>query len=154
MRCPSCGHEDTRVLDSRPSDEGAAIRRRRECPDCGHRFTTFERIEEAPLVVIKKDGSRQAFDRGKLLRGVLKACEKRPIPLSVLEALAERVERDLQAGTAREVTSATVGEMVMDRLRDIDPVAYVRFASVYRQFADVRTLMLEIERLMSREPQS
>lgn len=153
MRCPSCQHEDTRVLDSRPTDEGAAIRRRRECPVCGGRFTTFERIEEIPLVVVKKDGRRQPFDRGKLLRGILKACEKRPIPLTVLENLATNVEQQLNSGPSREVGSSVIGEFVMDRLKEADAVAYVRFASVYREFADVHTLMKEIERLLAREPE-
>lgn len=153
MHCPSCEHEDTRVLDSRPTDEGAAIRRRRECPVCGLRFTTFERIEEVPLVVVKKDGRRQPFDRGKLLKGILKACEKRPIPLPVLESMAEKVEQQLRSGPNREVSSSSIGELVMDRLKEVDAVAYVRFASVYREFADVHTLMKEIERLLPREPE-
>jgi len=149
IRCPSCFNDDTRVLDSRPTEEGAAIRRRRECSACGRRFTTFERIEEVPLMVIKKDGSRQRFDRSKVLQGILKACEKRPIAMSVLEELAALVERDLTQSGEREVSSSAIGELVMDHLKGIDPVAYVRFASVYRQFADINSLKREIDHILT-----
>lgn len=152
MRCPSCSNDDTRVLESRPTDEGAAIRRRRECPACGRRFTTFERVEDIPLLVVKKDGTRQAFDHGKLLRGIMKACEKRPIPFSTLESMADEIERELLALPNPEVPSSAVGEKVMEKLQGVDAVAYVRFASVYRQFADIHMLRQEIERLLAREP--
>ncbi|MGI5853236.1 MAG: transcriptional regulator NrdR [Bacillota bacterium] len=152
MRCPSCSNDDTRVLDSRPTEEGAAIRRRRECPACGRRFTTFERIEEVPLMVIKKDGSRQRFDRAKVLQGILKACEKRPIAMVVLEELAALVERELTQSGEREISSSAIGELVMDHLKEIDPVAYVRFASVYRQFADINSLRREIEQILTPDP--
>ncbi|HAW71837.1 MAG TPA: transcriptional regulator NrdR [Firmicutes bacterium] len=148
MKCPSCFYEDTRVLDSRPTEEGAAIRRRRECSACGRRFTTFERIEEVPLMVIKKDGSRQRFDRTKVLQGILKACEKRPISMAALEELAAAVERELTQSGEREVSSSAIGELVMDHLKEIDAVAYVRFASVYRQFADINSLKHEIEKFI------
>lgn len=152
IRCPSCSNDDTRVLDSRPTEEGAAIRRRRECPACGRRFTTFERIEEVPLMVIKKDGSRQRFDRAKVLQGILKACEKRPIAMVVLEELAALVERELTQSGEREISSSAIGELVMDHLKEIDPVAYVRFASVYRQFADINSLRREIEQILTPDP--
>lgn len=152
MRCPSCSNDDTRVLESRPTDEGAAIRRRRECPACGRRFTTFERVEDIPLLVVKKDGTRQAFDHGKLLRGIMKACEKRPIPFSTLESMADEIERELLALPNPEVPSSAIGEKVMEKMQGVDAVAYVRFASVYRQFADIHMLRQEIERLLAREP--
>ena len=152
IRCTSCSNDDTRVLDSRPTEEGAAIRRRRECPACGRRFTTFERIEEVPLMVIKKDGSRQRFDRAKVLQGILKACEKRPIAMVVLEELAALVERELTQSGEREISSSAIGELVMDHLKEIDPVAYVRFASVYRQFADINSLRREIEQILTPDP--
>lgn len=152
IRCPSCSNDDTRVLDSRPTEEGAAIRRRRECPACGRRFTTFERIEEVPMMVIKKDGSRQRFDRAKVLQGILKACEKRPIAMVVLEELAALVERELTQSGEREISSSAIGELVMDHLKEIDPVAYVRFASVYRQFADINSLRREIEQILTPDP--
>lgn len=149
IRCPSCFNDDTRVLDSRPTEEGAAIRRRRECSACGRRFTTFERIEEVPLMVVKKDGSRQRFDRSKVLQGILKACEKRPIAMAVLEEISALVERDLMQSGEREVSSSAIGELVMDHLKGVDPVAYVRFASVYRQFADINSLKREIEQILT-----
>lgn len=148
MKCPFCSFEDTRVLDSRPTDEGEAIRRRRECVNCVRRFTTYERIEEVPLVVIKKDGRREPFERAKLLTGLVKACEKRPVPLKVLEQLVDEVETDVRNDQKGEVYSSEIGERVMDRLRKVDDIAYVRFASVYRQFADVGKFLEELSHLL------
>lgn len=149
MKCPFCGYLDSRVLESRPTDDVAAIRRRRECPRCGRRFTTYERVEETPLLVIKKDGSREMFSRQKILAGILKACEKRPIPLDALEDAAFQVERALREAGKGEVTSKEVGELVMDKLRKIDDVAYVRFASVYREFRDLGGFRDELERILA-----
>ncbi len=150
MRCPFCGHADTRVLESRPTAEGNAIRRRRQCPVCEGRFTTYERAESSPLLVVKRDGSREAFDRQKLLRGILTACHKRPIPLSVLEQLVDHIEAALRRQWESEVPSRAIGEMVMERLRALDDVAYVRFASVYRDFRDAQAFREEIDRLLGR----
>ena len=147
MRCQYCGYEDSKVLDSRPVDEGRSIRRRRECLSCGKRFTTYEKIEETPLVVVKKDGRRQLFDTNKLLNGLIKSCDKRPVPLSVLEKLVTDVEKDLRNDLEQEISSQMIGEMVMDKLKNIDEVAYVRFASVYRKFDDVSTFIEEIHKL-------
>lgn len=147
MRCPYCHSDDSKVVDSRPTEEGNAIRRRRECIACSKRFTTYERIEEIPLMVIKKDGNVQAFDRSKLLSGLIKSCEKRPVSLSQLEELADDIERQLQNNMVREVASEEIGNMVMERLKTLDEVAYVRFASVYRQFRDVESFMRELENL-------
>lgn len=148
MKCPYCGYLDSKVVDSRPTDEGERIRRRRECVRCQKRFTTYEMVESLPLVVIKKDNSRQAFDRRKLLGGMLRACEKRPVPLAVLEKAVEEIESTLQSALEREVTSQRVGELAMDKLKKIDEVAYVRFASVYRQFGDIQTFLEELNRLL------
>ena len=148
MKGPYCGHLESKVVDSRPSDEGASIRRRRECLDCHKRFTTYETVETLPLIVIKKDGSRQTFDRDKLLGSMLKACEKRSVPLAKLEEIAREIEQSLQNDMEREVSSAVVGERVMQRLKEVDEVAYVRFASVYRQFRDIGTFMEELEKLL------
>ena len=148
MKCPYCGHLESKVVDSRPSDEGASIRRRRECLDCHKRFTTYETVETLPLIVIKKDGSRQTFDRDKLLGSMLKACEKRSVPLAKLEEIAREIGQSLQNDMEREVSSAVVGERVMQRLKEVDEVAYVRFASVYRQFRDIGTFMEELEKLL------
>jgi transcriptional repressor NrdR len=150
LRCPFCGNHGSRVLDSRPVHEGRAIRRRRECEKCEQRFTTFEMIEEQPLIVIKKDGSREEFSREKLLRGLIRACEKRPVPLAKLEDLVVDIERKLRQGGAAEVPSKEIGEMVMERLVDIDEVSYVRFASVYRQFKDINVFVNELEELLQR----
>lgn len=149
MRCPFCGHLESRVLDSRSLEDGVAIRRRRECLKCGRRFTTYERAEEHPLFVIKKDGRREQFDRGKILAGLRKACEKRPIPATVLEDLVERIEYELRARGAREVPTTEIGERLMEELRRLDEVAYVRFASVYREFKDLETFRRELEALRS-----
>lgn len=148
MRCPYCSQLDSRVIDSRPTDEEAAIRRRRECPNCMRRFTTYERPEEQPLVVIKKDGKREMFSRSKILAGLLRACEKRPVPLVVLEDTVAEIENKLQHEGYNEVPSHRIGELVMDRLRNIDEVAYVRFASVYRQFTDIHNFLGELEKLL------
>lgn len=148
MRCPYCGGRDTKVLESRAVDERSAVRRRRECEACSRRFTTYERWEEGPLVVIKKDGRREAFSRQKVLAGLLKACEKRAIPTEQLEDIAEAIERELRHRGETEVTSRRIGERVMDRLRELDEVAYVRFASVYREFRDLDSFMRELERLL------
>lgn len=149
MRCPSCHNKNTRVLDSRPIEEGDAIRRRRECEECSYRFTTFERIEEMPLIVIKKEGVREAFSREKLIRGLIKACEKRPVSHEQLKQLAIDVERELRSRGSAEVESKDVGELVMDHLAQIDEVAYVRFASVYRQFKDINVFLDELKEIMS-----
>ncbi|MFT9056174.1 MAG: transcriptional regulator NrdR [Ethanoligenens sp.] len=148
MKCPFCGYPESKVVDSRPTDEGERIRRRRECMQCQKRFTTYEMVESLPLVVIKKDNSRQAFDRRKLLGGMLRACEKRPVPLSVLEKATDEIESTLQGALEREVTSQRVGELAMEKLKNIDEVAYVRFASVYRQFRDINTFLEELNRLL------
>ena len=148
MKCPYCGTLESKVVDSRPSDEGASIRRRRECLACHKRFTTYETVESLPLIVIKKDGSRQTFDRDKLLGSMLKACEKRSVPLAKLEELAREIEQSLQNDMEREVSSSDIGEKVMERLKEVDEVAYVRFASVYRQFRDIGTFMDELNKLL------
>lgn len=148
MRCPFCSHDEDRVIDSRPSDEGSAIRRRRECISCGGRFTTYEKIETLPLLVIKKDGTREPFDRDKLISGILKSCEKRPVSTNQIEALVNNIETSNQNSLKREVTSHEIGQMVMDGLKGIDEVAYVRFASVYRQFKDVNSFLDELNQMM------
>ncbi|MFC7746990.1 transcriptional regulator NrdR [Lentibacillus kimchii] len=148
MRCSNCQNKSTKVLDSRPIEEGRSIRRRRECERCGFRFTTFERIEETPLIVVKKDGNRQEYSREKLVRGLLKACEKRPVPLENIEELAIDVEKELRDAGISEVASNEVGEMVMTRLSEVDEVAYVRFASVYRQFKDLSVFFDELKDLI------
>ena len=145
MNCPFCGHEDTKVTDSRPDEAG--IRRRRECLGCGRRFTTIEKVELGAVAVLKKDGRREEFDRAKILSGVRKACEKRPIPSGAIEALADEVEKAVYAQGKAEVPSSLVGELVMERLRALDQIAYIRFASVYRAFADVEELEAELEAL-------
>ena len=148
MKCPYCGYSESKVIDSRPADENSSIRRRRECLSCGKRFTTYETVESLPLVVVKKDGSRQSFDRRKVLGGMIRACEKRPVPLADLEKIAEEIEQDLQNSMEREVSSAEIGELVMERLKKVDEVSYVRFASVYRQFKDINTFMRELNKLL------
>jgi len=148
MKCPFCENSDTKVIDSRPTEEGQAIRRRRECENCGRRFTTYEKIEEMLLMVIKKDGSRETFDRSKIINGILKACEKRPVPLAEVEKVVDEIERGLNNTMEKEIESKFIGELIMEQLRKIDEVAYVRFASVYRQFTDVNTFVAEIEKLL------
>lgn len=148
MRCPYCGFAESKVIDSRPAEEGATIRRRRECLSCQKRFTTYEIMERLPLVVIKRDGSRQTFDKMKIMNGMLRACEKRPVPLQSLEKIADDIEQELQNSLEREVTTTKIGEMAMAKLKDVDEVAYVRFASVYRQFKDVNTFFEELTKLI------
>ena len=149
MKCPYCGYKESKVIDSRPADENSSIRRRRECLSCGKRFTTYETVESLPMVVVKKDGSRQSFDRRKVLGGMIRACEKRPVPLAELEKIAEEIEQDLQNSMEREISTEAIGEKVMERLRNVDQVAYVRFASVYRQFKDIDTFMTELNKLLA-----
>ena len=148
MKCPFCGYEESKVIDSRPTDEGEKIRRRRECISCAKRFTTYEIIESVPIVVVKKDKSRQAFDRVKLFNGMLRACEKRPVSIEQLDKVVSEIEADLQNSLDREVTSVHIGELVMDKLKELDEVAYVRFASVYRQCKDINTFMDELAKLL------
>lgn len=150
MKCPFCEFEESKVIDSRPTDEGEAIRRRRECLNCTKRFTTYEKIETIPLMVIKKDGSRQMFDREKLLNGIIRACEKRPVATSDMEHIVNEIESATQNLLEREISSQKIGEMVMERLPEIDEVAYVRFASVYRQFKDINTFVEEVNKLLKR----
>lgn len=154
MNCPFCGHPDSKVIDSRASEETNAIRRRRECLVCQKRFTTYERIEVAPLIVIKKDGRREPFDRQKILNGLIKACEKRPVAFATLERLADSVERELHNRMDQEVPSTTIGELVMEGLKQLDEVAYVRFASVYRQFKDLAIFMKELESILEKRNKS
>ena len=151
MKCPYCGYSESKVIDSRPADENSSIRRRRECLSCGKRFTTYETVESLPMVVVKKDGSRQSFDRRKVLGGMIRACEKRPVPLAELEKIAEEIEQDLQNSMEREISTEAIGEKVMERLRNVDQVAYVRFASVYRQFKDINSFHEEINRLLDED---
>jgi transcriptional repressor NrdR len=151
MKCPNCRNNGTRVLDSRPVEGGGSIRRRRECEECHYRFTTFEKVEEMPLIVVKKNGNREEFSKEKMLRGLIKACEKRPVPLQSLEEIVADVETQLRNRSISEVKSEEVGELVMDRLAAIDEVAYVRFASVYRQFKDVNVFIKELKELINRE---
>ena len=148
MKCPYCGYRESKVVDSRPADEGNSIRRRRECLSCEKRFTTYETMESLPLVVIKRDGSRQSFDRSKVVASMLRACEKRTVPLARLEELAGEIEQSLQNCLEREITTDMIGEQVMDKLRGVDEVAYVRFASVYRRFKDIPTFMEELAKLL------
>ena len=149
MKCPFCGHQEDKVIDSRGSADGRSIRRRRECLGCGKRFTTDEKVEDQSLMVIKKDGRREPFDRHKLLAGLVKACEKRPVSMDDLEALVDELERELSQHFEREVPSKEIGERVMRRLHALDPVAYVRFASVYREFKDVEQFMRELKDLLA-----
>ena len=149
MKCPFCANLESKVVDSRPADEGASIRRRRECLSCGKRFTTYETVESLPLVVVKKDGSRQSFDKDYVLRGMIRACEKRPVPMETLVKIADTVEQELQNSLERETSTEKIGELVMEHLRDVDEVSYVRFASVYRQFKDIYTFMAELNKLFA-----
>lgn len=148
MRCPYCENPDTKVIDSRPTEEGHAIRRRRGCESCGKRFTTYEKVEESIIMIIKKDGRREAFDRSKVMNGIVKACEKRPVPMAEIERIVDEIERGLNNLMEKEVDSTFIGELIMDQLKKVDEVAYVRFASVYRQFTDVNTFIKEIEKLI------
>ncbi len=149
MRCPYCGFIESKVIDSRPTEENNSIRRRRECLKCGKRFTTYEKLESVALVVVKKDDSRQPFNRNKVLKGIITACEKRPISILQMEKVADDIESELAQSMEREVKSTKIGEMVMEKLRDLDEVAYVRFASVYKQFEDVSTFMDELQGLIN-----
>ncbi len=148
MKCPYCSYEESKVIDSRPTDEGERIRRRRECLKCGKRFTTYEVIETVPVIVIKKDKSRQPFDRNKLLGGLLRACEKRPVTLEMLEDIVDEIECTLQNSMDREVSSSVIGSIALDKLKNTDEVAYVRFASVYRDFPDINSFMKELQQLI------
>ena len=148
MKCPYCAFLESKVVDSRPADEGASIRRRRECLSCHKRFTTYETMESLPLIVIKKDGSRQSFDRNKVMSGLIRACEKRPVAYQALEGMVSEIEQVLQNQMEREIRSAEIGELVMERLKRLDEVAYVRFASVYREFKDVNTFMNELKKIL------
>lgn len=147
MRCYFCGHLESKVVDSRSAEDGTAIRRRRECLQCGKRFTTYEKIESVPIIVIKKDGSRQSFDRDKLQRGILSSCANRPIPLETIDKVIDEIEAEVHNSLVREVSSMQIGQMVMERLRAIDEVAYVRFASVYKQFKDIESFKEELAKL-------
>ena len=149
MKCPFCGFLESKVIDSRPAEEGSTIRRRRECLACQKRFTTYEIIEHLPLVVVKRDGSRQSFDNVKLINGMVRACEKRPVSLAQLEKIADEIEQELQSALEREISTVDIGEMVMRRMKEVDEVAYVRFASVYRSFKDINTFMEELTKLLS-----
>ena len=151
MKCLYCNATESRVVDSRPTDEGLAIRRRRECVNCGRRFTTYEKIETVQIMVVKKDGSREAFDADKIRRGLIKACEKRPVAMHDVDALVRDVEQQIMNSLEQEVSSARIGEMVMERLRNLDEVAYVRFASVYRSFCDINTFMEELKSLLGKQ---
>ena len=148
MKCPFCAYLESKVVDSRPADEGASIRRRRACLSCHKRFTTYETMESLPLMVVKKDGSRQSFDRNKVMNGLIRACEKRPVSFSTMEEIVNEIEQTLQNEMEREVSSAEIGELVMERLKKVDEVSYVRFASVYRQFKDINTFMRELNKLL------
>jgi transcriptional repressor NrdR len=150
MKCPYCSHDQDKVVDSRPTDEGTAIRRRRECLSCGARFTTYEKVESSPLIVIKRHGEREPFDRDKIIAGMTKACEKRPIPAAVIDNAAKEIENTIRNSLKREISSEQVGELVMSQLKTIDQVAYVRFASVYREFKDVESFMVELQTLLGR----
>ncbi len=152
MKCPFCDNPDTKVIDSRPTEDGHAIRRRRGCDNCGRRFTTYEKIEEIILMVVKKDGRREAFDRSKILNGIIKACEKRPVSMADMDNMVDEIERTLSNSMEKEVESYYIGELIMNQLKDVDEVAYVRFASVYRQFKDINTFVTELKNiLMERE---
>lgn len=148
MKCPYCGFEESKVIDSRPADEGERIRRRRECLKCAKRFTTHEVIETVPIIVVKRDKSREVFDRNKLTAGLLRACEKRPVSIETIEKMVDNIESQLQQSLDREVTSMMIGELTMEQLKNVDEVAYVRFASVYRQFKDINTFMDELNKLL------
>ena len=148
MKCPYCENPDTKVIDSRPTEEGHAIRRRRGCEKCGKRFTTYEKVEESIIMIIKKDGRRESFDRNKVMNGIVKACDKRPVSMADIERIVSEIERGLNNLMEKEVDSTFIGELIMEQLKKLDEVAYVRFASVYRQFTDVNTFIKEIEKLI------
>ena len=148
MKCPYCGSDNTRVIDSRPADDNTAIRRRRNCDECGKRFTTFEKVETIPLMIIKKDNNRESYDRSKIEAGVLRACHKRPVSADQIKKLVDDVETELYSREAKEIPSSVIGELVMDKLKDLEAVAYVRFASVYREFKDVNTFVNELKKML------
>jgi transcriptional repressor NrdR len=149
MKCPYCSYLESKVIDSRPAEEGTSIRRRRECLSCQKRFTTYEIVERVPLIVVKRDGSRQSFDKSKVINGMVRACEKRPVTMAQIEHIADEIEQELQGSLEREIATQEIGEMVMSRLKDVDEVAYVRFASVYRSFKDINTFMEELSKILS-----
>lgn len=151
MKCPFCGYNDSKVLDTRPTDEGSTIRRRRECLNCNKRFTTYEKIEQSPIMVIKKDGNRQAFDREKIIRGMIKSCEKRPVSADDIEEAVNNIEKKIENSMKKEISSLEIGEMVMDELKDLDEVSYVRFASVYREFKDLQSFVDELESFVKKK---
>ena len=148
MKCPFCNHENTRVIDSRPAEDNNSIRRRRVCDECGKRFTTYEKIETIPLIIIKKDNNRESYDRTKIEGGILRACHKRPVSITEITQIVDDIETEIFSREEKEIPSALIGEMIMDRLKDLDAVAYVRFASVYREFKDVDSFMEEIKRIL------
>lgn len=151
MRCPYCQHQESKVVDSRPTEEGASIRRRRQCMACGRRFTTYEQVEVVPMTVKKKSGGIDVFDRNKILKGLIKSCEKRPVPLEAMEAAVDDIEMTLEAKMVKQISSDEIGEMILERLKDLDEVAYVRFASVYRRFQDIDSFMAELEALRQKK---
>lgn len=151
MRCPYCQHQESKVVDSRPTEEGASIRRRRQCMACGRRFTTYEQVEVVPMTVKKKSGGIEVFDRNKILKGLIKSCEKRPVPLEAMERAVNDIEMTLEAKMVKQISSDEIGEMILDRLKDLDEVAYVRFASVYRRFQDIDSFMAELEELRKKK---
>jgi len=148
MNCPFCSHEESKVVDSRPTDEGQAIRRRRECSNCKKRFTTYEKIEELPLIVVKKGGTRESYNRSKIMNGIIRSCEKRPVSLQDIEEMVDEIEKALYNSMEKEISTKFIGELVMDKLKKTDEVAYVRFASVYREFKDISTFMVELNKLL------
>lgn len=151
MKCPYCEYPESKVVDSRPTDEGQAIRRRRECISCAKRFTTYEKIEEIPTIIVKRDGNREVYDRNKLMNGIIKSCEKRPVSMATIEDMVDDIEKTIFNSMKNEITSIEIGELVMEKLKDVDEVAYVRFASVYRQFKDVNSFMQELKKLLAEE---
>ena len=151
MKCPYCEYPESKVVDSRPTDEGQAIRRRRECISCAKRFTTYEKIEEIPTIIVKRDGNREVYDRNKLMNGIIKSCEKRPVSMATIEDMVDNIEKTIFNSMKNEITSIEIGELVMEKLKDVDEVAYVRFASVYRQFKDVNSFMQELKKLLAEE---
>ncbi|MDY3118615.1 MAG: transcriptional regulator NrdR [Peptoniphilus sp.] len=151
MRCPYCQHQESKVVDSRPTEEGASIRRRRQCMSCGRRFTTYEQVEVVPMTVKKKSGGIEVFDRNKILKGLIKSCEKRPVSLEAMEAVVDDIEMTLETQMVKQISSDDIGEMILERLKDLDEVAYVRFASVYRRFQDIDSFMAELEELRKKK---
>lgn len=147
MKCPYCGYKDSKVIDSRPAEEGSTIRRRRECINCKNRFTTYEKVEQTPIMVVKKDGNRQAFNRDKITNGMIKSCEKRPVSMSDIEKSVDEIEKNIQNSMKKEISSLEIGDMVMDELKKLDEVSYIRFASVYREFKDLESFVSELENI-------